>query len=56
METHCRSLYSAAVTPASPEPVAIIGASGALGFGIALRLARAGVPIAIGSRDGARAE
>jgi len=38
------------------EPVAIIGASGALGFGLALRLARTGVPIAIGSRDPARAE
>jgi 8-hydroxy-5-deazaflavin:NADPH oxidoreductase len=37
------------------EPVAIIGASGALGFGLALRLARAGVPIAIGSRDPDRA-
>ena len=35
----------------STDPVAIIGASGALGFGLALRLARAGVPIAIGSRD-----
>jgi NADPH-dependent F420 reductase len=34
----------------------VIGASGALGFGLALRLARAGVPIAIGSRDGERAE
>jgi NADPH-dependent F420 reductase len=47
------SLYSAAVTP--PGTVAIIGASGALGFGLALRLARTGVPVAIGSRDGARA-
>jgi len=34
----------------------VIGASGALGFGLALRLARAGVPVAIGSRDGQRAE
>jgi NADPH-dependent F420 reductase len=41
-------------TPSS-DPVAVIGASGALGFGLALRLARAGVPIAIGSRDTARA-
>ncbi|HUB73279.1 MAG TPA: NADPH-dependent F420 reductase [Solirubrobacteraceae bacterium] len=39
----------------SPDPVAIIGASGALGFGLALRLAQTGVPIAIGSRDAARA-
>jgi hypothetical protein len=43
------------VTPSSSDPVAVIGASGALGFGLALRLARTGVPIAIGSRDGARA-
>ena len=34
----------------------MIGASGALGFGLALRLARAGVPIAIGSRDPDRAQ
>lgn len=39
----------------SPDPVTIIGASGALGFGLALRFARAGVPVVIGSRDGARA-
>jgi len=51
-----RSLYSAAVAPSSPDLVAVIGASGALGFGLALRLARTGVPIAIGSRDGARAQ
>jgi 8-hydroxy-5-deazaflavin:NADPH oxidoreductase len=38
------------------DPVAIIGASGALGFGLAVRLARAGVPIAIGSRDSGRAQ
>jgi NADPH-dependent F420 reductase len=36
--------------------VTIIGASGALGFGLALRLAAAGVEITIGSRDGARAQ
>ena len=35
--------------------MAIIGASGALGFGLALRLGRAGIPIAIGSRDPGRA-
>jgi 8-hydroxy-5-deazaflavin:NADPH oxidoreductase len=40
----------------SPEPVAIIGASGALGFGLALRLAATGVPIVIGSREASRAE
>ena len=33
----------------------MIGASGALGFGLSLRLARTGVPIAIGSRDPDRA-
>jgi 8-hydroxy-5-deazaflavin:NADPH oxidoreductase len=31
-------------------PVPIIGATGALGFGLALRLAAAGVPVVIGSR------
>lgn len=42
--------------PPATDPVAIVGASGALGFGLAVRLGRAGVPIAIGSRDPARAE
>ena len=37
------------------NPVAVIGASGSLGFGLAIRLAQAGVPIAIGSRDPDRA-
>jgi 8-hydroxy-5-deazaflavin:NADPH oxidoreductase len=36
-------------------PVAIVGASGALGFGLALRFGRAGVPVVIGSRDPGRA-
>jgi len=44
------------VTPWSSDPVAIVGASGALGFGLAVRLGRAGVPIAIGSRNPERAE
>jgi NADPH-dependent F420 reductase len=44
------------VPPSPTDPVAIVGASGALGFGLAVRLARAGVPIAIGSRDATRAE
>lgn len=48
-------IYSAAVPPSASEPVAIIGASGALGFGLALRLGRAGVPIRVGSRDPKRA-
>ncbi|HSD80184.1 MAG TPA: NADPH-dependent F420 reductase [Solirubrobacteraceae bacterium] len=37
------------------EPVTIIGASGALGFGLALRWGLAGVPVVIGSRDAGRA-
>jgi 8-hydroxy-5-deazaflavin:NADPH oxidoreductase len=39
-----------------PDQVTIIGGSGALGFGLALRLAAAGVPVVIGSRDEARAQ
>ena len=39
-----------------PEPASIIGASGALGLGLALRLARAGCEVTIGSRDAERAE
>lgn len=39
-----------------PEPVSIIGASGALGFGLAVRLARAGGEVVIGSREGERAK
>jgi NADPH-dependent F420 reductase len=35
--------------------VCIVGGTGALGFGLALRLGRAGVPIVIGSRDAGRA-
>ncbi|HWF50396.1 MAG TPA: NADPH-dependent F420 reductase [Solirubrobacteraceae bacterium] len=38
-----------------PAPVCIIGGTGALGFGLALRLGRAGTPIVIGSRDAGRA-
>ena len=38
------------------EPVPIIGGTGALGFGLAARWARAGVPVVIGSRDAGRAE
>jgi 8-hydroxy-5-deazaflavin:NADPH oxidoreductase len=51
-----RLIYSAAVSLTVNDPVAIVGASGALGFGLAVRLARASVPIAIGSRDATRAE
>ena len=39
-----------------PSPVPIVGGTGALGFGLALRLARDGVPIVIGSRSSERAE
>jgi NADPH-dependent F420 reductase len=38
------------------ETVPIIGGTGALGFGLALRLASAGTPVVIGSRDRGRAE
>jgi 8-hydroxy-5-deazaflavin:NADPH oxidoreductase len=37
------------------NPVCIVGGTGALGFGLSLRLGREGVPIVIGSRDGDRA-
>lgn len=37
------------------QPVPIIGATGALGFGLAVRLAQAGVPVVVGSRDTGRA-
>lgn len=39
-----------------PTPVCIIGGTGALGYGLALRLGRADIPIVIGSRDAGRAE
>ena len=38
------------------QTVAIIGGTGALGFGLAVRWAIAGVPIVIGSRDAERAQ
>jgi NADPH-dependent F420 reductase len=38
------------------RPVCIVGGSGALGFGLAVRLGRAGVPVVIGSRDASRGE
>lgn len=38
------------------ETVSIIGGSGALGYGLAVRLGRAGVPVVIGSREAHRAE
>jgi hypothetical protein len=39
-----------------PDAVSIIGGSGALGFGLAVRLASVGVAVTIGSRDELRAE
>jgi 8-hydroxy-5-deazaflavin:NADPH oxidoreductase len=39
----------------SKQTVAVIGGTGALGFGLAVRWAMAGVPIVIGSRDAGRA-
>jgi NADPH-dependent F420 reductase len=36
--------------------VCIVGGTGALGFGLALRLGQAGIPVTIGSRDGHRAQ
>jgi NADPH-dependent F420 reductase len=38
------------------EPIPIVGGTGALGAGLALRWAKAGLPIAIGSRSQERAE
>jgi NADPH-dependent F420 reductase len=38
------------------DGVTILGATGALGFGLAVRLGHAGVPVIIGSRDAGRAE
>jgi NADPH-dependent F420 reductase len=40
----------------SPQPIPIVGGTGALGAGLALRWAKAGRPIVIGSRSGERAE
>jgi NADPH-dependent F420 reductase len=41
---------------AAAPPVSIIGATGALGYGLTLRLGAAGVPVVLGSRDAARAQ
>jgi NADPH-dependent F420 reductase len=38
------------------DPIPIIGGTGALGYGLALRWARAGQPTVIGSREAGRAE
>jgi NADPH-dependent F420 reductase len=39
-----------------PNPIAIVGGTGALGFGLALRFGQAGTPVVIGSRDAERAQ
>lgn len=41
---------------APPQPIAVIGGTGAEGRGLALRWAAAGLDVIIGSRDGAKAE
>jgi hypothetical protein len=41
---------------ATSEPIPIVGGTGALGAGLALHWAKAGVPIVIGSRSAERAE
>jgi NADPH-dependent F420 reductase len=41
---------------AGPDPIPIVGGTGALGAGLAKRWAQAGVPIVIGSRSAERAE
>lgn len=41
---------------AEHDTIPIVGGTGALGMGLALRLAAAGRPVAIGSRDAGRAE
>ena len=41
---------------AASEPIPILGGTGALGAGLALRWAKAGIPISIGSRSAERAE
>ncbi len=38
-----------------PDHVCIVGGTGALGFGLALRLGQTGTPVVIGSRDAERA-
>jgi NADPH-dependent F420 reductase len=41
---------------AETEPIPIVGGTGALGAGLALRWAQAGIPVVIGSRSAERAE
>ena len=51
-----RELMSADWVRAVSDPIPIIGGTGALGYGLALRWARAGREIVIGSRKAERAE
>lgn len=44
------------MTSADSPPIAILGGTGAAGMGLALRFARAGETIILGSRDGKRAQ
>lgn len=44
------------MSASAATPVCIVGGTGALGFGLALRLGQAGPPVVIGSRDGQRAQ
>ena len=48
--------YTRRVPDSPTEPVPILGGTGALGYGLALRWAAAGVPVVIGSREAARAQ
>jgi 8-hydroxy-5-deazaflavin:NADPH oxidoreductase len=51
-----RSIHGHRLPIELTAPVCIVGGTGALGFGLAVRLGRAGVPVMIGSRDAERAE
>ncbi|MDO3634434.1 NADPH-dependent F420 reductase [Mycolicibacterium arseniciresistens] len=48
--------FPAAVDGVAHETVSILGGTGKLGFGLALRLGRAGYTVCIGSRDADRAQ
>src|SRR3954453_2432925 len=51
-----RCRLSVGCAAVSDQPVPIIGGTGALGYGLALRWAAAGVPVVVGSRARERAE
>jgi 8-hydroxy-5-deazaflavin:NADPH oxidoreductase len=50
------TLAPMAESSSSTEPIPIVGGTGALGAGLAVRWARAGVPVVIGSRSAERAQ